>query len=333
MRTEGFKVSLDKKSGSHSPRKFSCPACGKKRFVRYWDSERGEYLPDSYGKCDRIESCGYWQKPGPEYFRQPEPPPSRIEAGIFHRTLKAYDSNHLFVFLSELFSRQVAQSLLLKYYVGTTRDGAAIFWQMDEREEIRSGKIMKYGTDGHRTGNTDWIHSRMERLAMIPGFELEQCFFGQHLLSACPQDKPIAIVESEKTALIANEYLADYVWLAAGSANGMGGKSLNRSKCSVLAGRDVMLFPDLTSPESKAERTCFDHWQQIADLMNEQLGTRATISPFLEGTATDEMKRRQWDLADYLVWANVYAPERKQFVIASHLINYTDPMHRYYMPF
>ncbi|MDQ3015407.1 MAG: PG0870-related protein, partial [Bacteroidota bacterium] len=38
--------------------KHLCPACGKKRFVRYHDSETNEYIPEQYGRCDRVDNCG-----------------------------------------------------------------------------------------------------------------------------------------------------------------------------------------------------------------------------------------------------------------------------------
>ncbi len=39
--------------------------------------------------------------------------------------------------------------------------------------------------------------------------------FGEHLLPM-NRGKPVAIVESEKTALVAAYYLPEYVWLASG---------------------------------------------------------------------------------------------------------------------
>jgi hypothetical protein len=59
-------------------------------------------------------------------------------------------------------------------------------------------------------------------------------------------NKPIAIVESEKTAIIASVYMPDYIWLATGSLN-----NLSAEKCAVLNGRRVILFPDLNA---------FDKW-------------------------------------------------------------------------
>jgi len=53
-------------------------------------------------------------------------------------------------------------------------------------------------------------------------------------------NKQVAIVDSEKSALIASAIMPDLIWLAVGSLNG-----LKLGKCSVLAGRNIILFPNL----------------------------------------------------------------------------------------
>ncbi len=53
-----FKYSLDKSS-----KKFICPSCGKRRFVRYINQITNEYLDEAYGRCDRETSCGYHNNP------------------------------------------------------------------------------------------------------------------------------------------------------------------------------------------------------------------------------------------------------------------------------
>ena len=46
-----------------SSKKFNCPKCNKKRFVRFVSAETNEYLVEGFGKCDRESSCGYFKKP------------------------------------------------------------------------------------------------------------------------------------------------------------------------------------------------------------------------------------------------------------------------------
>ena len=53
-----FKYILDKSS-----KKFVCPACGKKTFVKYVDNENNVYLDDGSGRCDRESSCKYSKLP------------------------------------------------------------------------------------------------------------------------------------------------------------------------------------------------------------------------------------------------------------------------------
>ena len=91
------------------------------------------------------------------------------------------------------------------YRVGTSKhwQGATVFWQIAADGEVRGGKIMLYDRlTGHRVQepfpHINWVHSVLK----LPDFKLTQCFFGEHLLPYI-RDKPVAIVESEKTAILA----------------------------------------------------------------------------------------------------------------------------------
>ena len=58
--------------------KISCPNCGKSRcFVRYVDEEGIIRFPDTVGKCDHENSCGYHYTPR-EYFHDH---PETLQAG------------------------------------------------------------------------------------------------------------------------------------------------------------------------------------------------------------------------------------------------------------
>ncbi|TWJ00018.1 hypothetical protein JN11_02433 [Mucilaginibacter frigoritolerans] len=113
-------------------------------------------------------------------------------------------------------------------------------------------------------------------------FQLKQCLFGEHLLKEEP-GKPVAIVESEKSAIIASVYLPHFVWLAAGSLS-----NLSAEKCAVLKGRNVTLFPDLNA---------FNKWQ----LKAKELKLNFKVSALLEDGATEAERTAGLDVADYLL--------------------------------
>ncbi|MCC5908009.1 MAG: hypothetical protein JJU13_17475 [Balneolaceae bacterium] len=213
-----------------------------------------------------------------------EPVPSYLPFYYVERSLGNYEANTLIKWMATLpgWDLQRAEATARKYYVGTSADGWAIFWQVDAENKLRSGKMMVYDETGHRVKDgysQDWIHSKLKRSGQLQDFELVQCFYGLHLVD----DKPVAIVESEKTAIIASEYLPQFTWMAAGQLQG-----ISEYKMRSLKNRKVVLFPDIG---------CFDQWQEkalelahIADIQ---------VSDLLEKNASDETNG--YDLADYLI--------------------------------
>lgn len=106
--------------------------------------------------------------------------------------------------------------------------------------------------------------------------------FGEHLLNG--NDKPVAIVESEKTAIIASVYLPKYIWIATGTKT-----TLKLEYAKSLKGRTVILYPDIGA---------FDDWNKKAESLDEICSV--SISDLLERKADPEAKREGYDLADYL---------------------------------
>ncbi|HYH15430.1 MAG TPA: DUF6371 domain-containing protein, partial [Flavisolibacter sp.] len=149
----------------------------------------------------------------------------------------------------------------------------------------RTGKIMLYDlfTGKRMKGDSSyisWVHKAFEK----DDFNLAQCLFGEHLLTES-LEKPVAIVESEKTAVIASLLLPDILWLATGGKEG-----LNEAKAKVLKGRDVMLFPDAG---------CYDKWKKIADRLKQVCNIG--ISGVLEYNINDAEKKNGYDIADYML--------------------------------
>ena len=141
---------------------------------------------------------------------------------------------------------------LTAYYIGHSRFGHTIFWQVDEMQNVRTGKMMLYQDDGHRAKNADYnfdfVHAALFRDKSLPQydeskFEVKQCLFGQHLLNAWPNAQ-VNIVESEKTALLMaiayGNHAAD-IWMACG-----GLYNITREKLMPLIKqhRKIVLFPD-----------------------------------------------------------------------------------------
>lgn len=286
--------------------RFRCPNCNKPSvFTKYIDLEINEYLSDSVGCCNRQIKCGYHYKPK-QYFNdnnilfdknivsnyvrpkpQPKPKTSFINVEVMQKSKAILRNNNFIEFLSNIWDLETAQYLVNKYNIGTSKfwDGATVFWQVDAKNRIRSGKIMLYDAiSGKRIkepyNHINWVHKALK----LDTFNLEQCYFGEHLLRE-DTSKPVAIVESEKTAIISSVFLPEFIWLACGSLN-----NLNEAKTMILKGRNVVLFPDLK---------CFDLWDNKIPKLTKLASFRT--STLLKDNATDSEKEQGLDLADYLL--------------------------------
>lgn len=214
--------------------------------------------------------------------QKPALPPDLIHPYELLPTIENPKENPLFTYLAERFGDDIISDLFKLYNVGTIRDWV-IFWLVDKDTFVRSGKYIKYQSNGHRHKDTPatWHHKKTKEYKPVyPDFNLVQCFFGEHLINENLR-KHIAIVESEKTAIVASLFMPKYTWIACGSKNG-----LNEAKCAVLANRSVTLFPDLGA---------FQEWAEIGRKLH------YSINDNLERIATDEERAKGLDLADYLL--------------------------------
>ncbi|MCG8827622.1 hypothetical protein G1J88_04380 [Tenacibaculum dicentrarchi] len=296
-----YRYILEKYNGTKS--RYNCPNCNKiGQFTRYIDTQTNEHLNDTVGVCSRLVKCGYHYKPK-QYFqdnnisfdkipsipfvRKPPPKPKTtyFNPEVMAKSLNSKAPNFFLDYLNTLWFEEDVIKLAKKYNIGTSNkwNGATTFWQQDINGKIRSGKTMLYDPEtGKRVkkpyNHIGWEHSK------IDNFNLEQCYFGEHLLNE-DKNKPIAICESEKTAIICSIYLPEFIWLACGSLN-----NLSKAKTKVLKGRNVVLFPDLK---------CYDLWNdKIPSLTKEAIFITSTL---LRDKATDYEKEQGFDIADYLI--------------------------------
>lgn len=186
-----------------------------------------------------------------------------------------------------------------RYRLGSTKDGGVIFWQIDERQQVREGKIMFYCPDAHRDHHRppSWVSYRLRKSGILPpGWKATHCLFGLHLLCEEHPEPPIvAVVESEKTAIICSERFpmlgsASIVWMATGGLSNLTVDSLRP-----LVGHRVILFPD-TDPAGQA----FGLWSETATKASAALHHPFYVSRLLEDNSSSEQKSMKIDLADVL---------------------------------
>jgi hypothetical protein len=193
-----------------------------------------------------------------------------------------YDDN-LTTYLLSLFTFDEVQTATQNYYLTGANyfwNNATLFWQINHKEQIHACKIMLYNKlTGKRKkepyNHINWLHNAIKE----PDFNLNQCLFGLHLINTDYQ-KEIAIVESEKTAIIMSIYLPEFIWIATGSKSGFKFDLLQP-----LKKRKCIAFPD------KGE---FNNWHIKATELNQQ-GFKIAVSNLLEDTDLQNGS----DLADY----------------------------------
>ena len=181
-----------------------------------------------------------------------------------------------------------------RYRLGMSRNGGVIFWQIDHHEQLHDGKIMYYQPDCHRDHqrHPTWVSYQLRRAAMLPpDYHPDHCLFGLHLLADKQRLKAtIAVVESEKTAIILACRKPQYLWMATG-----GKTELSVARLQPLAGRRIILCPDTDTTGDN-----YRQWYDVALAAADLFGHPVSVSTLLEQQATAQQKAAKIDLADLL---------------------------------
>jgi hypothetical protein len=322
-------IQLEKYHGTKS--RSTCPSCGSKGvFVRYV-GDGGEYLSDDCGRCNRESKCGYHYKPKQYFadnpqtdkkdfnegkkrsnsnygFAQKQPcanlhkvsQPDYIAPEHLTATLGNYDKNNFVQFLLDLFADcpDEIQAVLKMYCVGTFEDYTCLP-SIDKQNRVCRAKLIRFNRATGKRLKGDYDTSALVRkLKLKADFNYKQVFFGEHLLPKYP-DKPIAIVESEKSAIIASLCFSEFVWLGSNSKTWLKAERLTR-----LGQRQIILYPDADG---------FDQWQSVTVDAQRQ-GLNVKVSNLIENHATDEQKTNGYDLADYLINQQVEINQTNDFI-------------------
>ena len=202
------------------------------------------------------------------------------------------------------------------YYLGKTRSGLPIFWMIDD---------MLSPLDAH-IGSDSWISTLLKaREPLLQHWRLQHCLFGLHLLchteiteitdnqfsnsqildkrhscsdiksvssvKSVVENMPIAIVESEASAVVLSELFPESLWLAYVSAT-----HLDIELFAPLQGRNVTIFPR-TDPTLST----YLFFDDLATSIRRHYDIHLTVSSLLEDHATDSQKSRCIDLLDFLL--------------------------------
>ena len=234
-------------------------------------------------------------------------------------------------------------SAACRYRLGASKLGGVIFWQIDQDERVRDGKVMYYGSDCHRLKDKEhhptWVSALLRQQDPFPNspHETSHCFFGTHLLGHTD--------DTDDTDNFLNTDFTDYTDYAAKAAPAQR-KSVRsvksvcqkKSVCVVEAEKTavilsevypqyvwlaagglgevqvdkfrplrwhkVIMFPD-TDPDGNA----FKRWSEAATTVMQQPfwedSPPIRVSPLLELHASSDQKSRKIDLVDFLYETNV----------------------------
>jgi hypothetical protein len=209
--------------------------------------------------------------------------PSYHSLELLDKMYNVEQTDHLTEFLKMRFPKDDVFKAMQNYFITGTNHfwfKSTVFWQIDDKEQIHAGKIMQYDRfTGKRVkepyNHINWLHKTTKE----PEFNLNQCLFGLHRITEDYQ-KTIAIVESEKTAIIMSIFLPDYIWIATGSKGNFKFEMLKPIKK-----RNIVSFPD------KGE---YINWLNKSTELT-AIGFKITVSDLIEQTDFEN----GFDLADY----------------------------------
>ena len=269
-----------------------CP-CGK-------SNQDGKFAPrigqTKVGYCFSCVKTFYDDNKEVKQYHKPPPTPPTLflKRELVDKSITG--SNNFLTYLHSIFDDATVQQLKADFNIGNVDRfinstsnyyanqfrGGVVFWYIDLHGNVRSGKVMKYGLDGHRIKmkpEAGQIHTILK----VPNFKANACLYGLHLLNKRHENgmkSVVAVVESEKTAIIASAYLPEFAWVATGGASG-----INRKSFECIKDREIALYPD---------KGCYNTWRQAAE--TELKGFKWSISKWIEGTDAAEGA----DIADIL---------------------------------
>ncbi len=278
----------------------TCPSCGRKgKYRDFVDTYTG--APVAHLICGRCfsASCGYDLTPSAYYEQHPDerhtpprgwtpppppPPPSYIDT--HHVTDYITDQikrSNLLAYLLPILGHDTLLRIVAKYYIGIDADGATRWAYIDDCFRVNEIKVQQHHRhNGHRT-YTYTFHQHLRDIGEIdPNTAPARCLFGQHLLAEAEDTTTVAIVESEKTAIMCAAIVPDVVWLATGGCSNF--SLIEKAQHLLAKCNAVILYPDAG---------VFDDWRTKAESLNVK---NVAVSDFVENHPSNS------DIGDLLIY-------------------------------
>ena len=162
-------------------------------------------------------------------------------------------------------------------------------------------KRIIYDNAGHRSKDT----SQGATCFCEPRYQ--PCFFGEHLTNMADHaEKPIGIVEAEKTALVMSIASPDVLWLASGGADHLDACAAR----GTLKGRAVMVYPDMDAVDMWRNVAHKHGWECAADVLEwyaptlGELGEKSDLADWWLHQQTEWMNSPSVQLARSLAKTN-----------------------------
>ena len=338
-----FRYSLD------SSEKIDCPQCRHRgRFVRFRDVVSGEFLSDDYGRCDRVNSCGYSNSPVNSVVKNDADIKHHLQrekhitySSVFSE--KYYNNylknTHKFAYehkprqyknvflrgLVERFGKEKVLKVKDELRLGTFYDGAVMFPYFNHDNELITAKAMFYDDNLKRVKDGKksyprWLHNyeyKTDDGHELVGWndELHVCdlpFFGWNLEFLLKNNKTVGLVESEKTAIILRILVPEIFWMATGGIN-----NLQEHKFLGLNNKNWVVLPDLGfMPNNKT--TVKEWWQKKFDELKHKIDFKSVLFPDYVPDASAAQKQiwesNGYDIADFILSDNHYRNNIKKIL-------------------
>ena len=286
---------------------YTCFSCGAKggpvefvmNYLNLGFADAIRYLGKKYNIDTDMQEINYTPPPPRP---QPAPLPMlTIPDWMVRRTQEKLGMDDLVQWIRTINWDAAAQAridtMLADYRIGHSKLYMTIFWQIDEKGIVHTGKCMRYKQDGHRDRESrhsfDFIHSMLYRDRNFPQYdpdkmEMKQCLFGLHLLNRYAMPKvaqTVNLVESEKTALIMAIAYGNHpgsMWMATG-----GMENLTKEKLMPLikAGKTILCWPDKDGIEkwnAKVKQIQYDrisvHTKHLDEWWKPEDGPKADVA-------------------------------------------------------